>query len=284
MRSFKPQHLNALKEDLMGNGKIGRYILLTGSDQRAHEISEYFSDLRIKSHPRQHNLYLGKLSFFDQTIDIAAISSGMGGPSADIIINELFALGARRIVRVGTAGSLQPETVKVGDVVIASAAVRDDKASWDYIYKEYPATASFEWLIAANRVAGQLSAEIKTHNGVVHTKSSLYAREMGQSFLQENKTYMETMHLAGVLASEMESAQLFILASLLNARLKKEAADNIPAVVGAMLAIVGDNTPFSSNEQLISKAINSVIMLSIETVKELSYIDRQGIGLYTART
>lgn len=77
-----------------------------------------------------------------EVIDVAVISTGMGCASADIIINELYLLGDKRFIRIGTAGSLQPTKIKVGDIVIPTAAVRDEDTSTNYIYREYPAIAS----------------------------------------------------------------------------------------------------------------------------------------------
>lgn len=270
MQTIAVQHINADHEDLLGNDNIGRYVFLTGSDQRAHDISTHFNHVVVKKHPRQHNLYLGTLLNQTGDIEVAAISTGMGGPSADIIINELFLLGAKRMLRVGTAGSLQPERIKAGDIVIATAAVRDDKTSWDYIYKEYPAIASLECVLAAQRAVETLSFNDKTHCGIVHSKSSLFAREMSLSLLENNKHYMNAMHLSGVLATEMECAQLFILSSLLNSQLIQAAShDYTPILSGAILAIIGDQKPFSANKKVREATINNAIELSLETIKQL---------------
>ncbi|MDP1603106.1 MAG: nucleoside phosphorylase [Legionella sp.] len=269
--SLNVHHINATIDSLKGNHGLGRYVFLTGSDNRAREISEHFSQVVVLPHPRQHNLYLGTLSSAVGNIDVASISTGMGGPSADIIINELIIMGARRFLRVGTAGSLQPDSIKVGDSVIATGAVRDDKASWDYIYKEYPAIASLEYLIASGRAAS--ATGVNTHFGIVHSKSSLYARELHLSLIPENDNYMDSMHKAGVLATEMECAQLFVLASLMSARLLRDKADNHPVLGGCILAIIGDRTSFSSEKEVVDSAIAATILLSLETTRELFLID-----------
>ncbi len=266
---MKPQHINATREDLAGNQGLGRYVFITGSDERANLISQSFSQVTVKYHPRQHNLYIGTLEAEQGKIDVAAISSGMGGPSMDIILNELIFLGVTRILRVGTAGSLQPQRIHCGDVVIVSAAVRDDKASWDYIYPEYPAIASFEYLTAAKRAAKLFDKKINIHTGIVHSKSSLYAREMGYSLLEENNHYMSAMKKAGVVASEMECAQLFTVSSLMS------ASQTNPILSGAILAIVGDDQPFSSNQRLIQRANEAAIALSLETIRQMTVIDQQ---------
>lgn len=275
MDMIETQHINATPDDLMGNSGIGRYIFLTGSDERAREISEHFSNVRLLTHPRQHNLYLGQLSVGSKMIDVASISSGIGGPSADIVINELIILGARRFLRIGTAGSMQPDRIHVGDLVIATAAVRDDKASWDYIYPEYPAVASMECLIATHRAHAARSGAFKAHFGIVHSKSSLYAREYHYSFMEENEHYMASMHLCGVLATEMECAQLFTLSSLMSARLMRKSSHNIPIASGCILAIVGDKTSFSNDKTKVRKATENAINLGMETVRQHFLIDQE---------
>ncbi|MGQ3891371.1 phosphorylase family protein [Legionella sp. CNM-4043-24] len=262
-------HINALPEDMQGNGSIGRYWFLTGSDERARLISERFQQVRVNKHPRQHNIYLGTLPGPDgELIDVASVSLGMGGPSADIIINELLLLGARRLLRVGTAASLQAPRIKTGDLVIASAAVRDDKASWDYIYREYPAVASLDYLGAIQQ---SLQEKKSAHIGIVHSKSSLFAREFDYSLVDEHHQYMRSMTAAGVLATEMECAQLFILASLASARNPEKGVS-----AGAVLAIIGDNlTPFSEDKSLIENTINNAIELSLASTLRLAKTERQ---------
>src|SRR5476651_2489588 len=131
-RPFKPEHINATAEDFAGNHGIGRYILLPGSDGRAKEIAQHFDNLVTKSHHRAHNVYLGTLSCDGKIIDVATVSTGMGCPSMEIILHELFHLGAKRFLRVGTAGSLQP-WIKIGSIVNALASVRDENTSTRYL-------------------------------------------------------------------------------------------------------------------------------------------------------
>lgn len=272
MSLIQARHINANAEDLQGNNGLGRYLFLTGSDERAKQISLKFEQNKVLNHPRQHNLYLGTLKSDYGNIDVGAISTGMGGPSADIIINELISLGVHRFLRVGTAGSLQPHYVKVGNIVIATGAVRDDKASWDYIYPEYPAIASIEYLTAVGR-ASQALPNTPPYFGPVHSKSSLYAREFNCSRRNDNEHYMSSLRLSGVLASEMECAQLFILTSIMNATLPHDFPHQL--LSGAILAIVGDITAFSDEVELINSTIERTIDLSIETTKELFLIDRK---------
>lgn len=281
MSEFKPQHMNAAASDLLGNGERGRYLFLTGSDERAQQISERFTHPVVKRHPRQHNLYLGTMAGRQGMVDVGAISTGMGGPSADIIINELIGLGARRLLRVGTAASLQSERVNVGDLVIATGAVRDDKASWDYIYREYPAVASLEFVVAAGRALKRGNTAVKAHFGLVHSKSSLFSREFNLSITEENRHYMQGIRQAGVLATEMECAQLFTLSALLSARAQQLNPQADTILAGAILAIIGDDRAcFSDNQEKTSRAVTAAIELGLECMAEMQAIDENPGSLF----
>lgn len=282
MGSIETPHINATTDHLSGNLKTGRYVFLTGSDERARTISQHFLEPRVFTHPRQHNLYTGYILDNQQRpIEVASISSGIGGSSTDIILNELIMLGARRFLRIGTAGSLQPKRIHVGDLVVATAAVRDDKASWDYIHREYPAVASSEYLVALHRAQEALcNKKQKIHFGIVHSKSSLYAREFHYSFMKENDDYMESLQKAGVLASEMECAQIFTLSSLMSARLLHQSNKNIPVFSGCILIIVGDKTSFSAAKDRIQEATDAAIDLGIESVKQLFSFDNEKVHHY----
>ncbi|RYZ51099.1 MAG: uridine phosphorylase [Proteobacteria bacterium] len=257
---FKALHMNVEESHIQGNGKLGRYILLPGSDGRAREMAKRLLDVKVLEHSRQHNFYMGHTVVHGKKIDIGIMSSGMGCPSMDIIATELLKLGAKRIIRVGTAGSLQPKRLRVGRMVIPSASVRDDGTSRHYLDPSIPVLTSLEFLDAARLVAREQKLEQKIAIGIVHTKDSLYAREFGEGPLQaQHKVYMEHLMAAGVLASEMECAQLFTLIQIWN----KTSLDQNPSGPGvrggAILAIVGDDEPFANNEQIVNETITGTI-------------------------
>jgi uridine phosphorylase len=234
----RPVHIDAEAADFRGNDGRGRYLLLPGSRARAEAIATRFSNHTVKSHPRGHDLHLGTVGGPNGSIDVGAISTGMGCPSIDLICTELIALGAQVLLRVGTCGSLQPG-VEVGDLVVATAAVRDEGTSDHYLPREFPALAAFPLLLVAQRISGQTTA--KAHFGPVHTKDSLYARELKLGPLADkHREYERLLRQGGVLASEMECAHLFVLAQLGN---KASGVESVMA--GAVLAVIGDqSSPF----------------------------------------
>ncbi|HEY9898253.1 MAG TPA: nucleoside phosphorylase [Pantanalinema sp.] len=276
---FVPHHLNATPSDLAGNDGIGRYVILPGSDGRAKQIAEHFEDVRVLPHPRCHNLYLGRLRVGARLVDVASVSTGMGCASLDIIVNELCGLGAKRFVRVGTAGSLQPANIRAGSLVVATASVRDEATSRRYVPIEVPAVASLEVVLAAKRAAAELGLAPSTHFGVVHCKDSLFAREFGAGPLsEENHAYMRVLSASGVLASEMETAQLFILAALQDHRLRRAAEGHAHRVLaGAVLGVVGDDRPFATPEEE-RRAVDGSVALVLETIRQLA-AEELGAGL-----
>lgn len=251
---LKPFHLSLEPEDLEGNGGRGRFVFLPGSDGRAKELAASFSSCTVKSHSRAHNGYLGELQLDGKSLDVCAISTGMGAGSIEIILNELFSLGARNFLRLGTAGSLQPSTLKIGTMVAASGAVKDEGSSSHYVPQELPALASIEFLRA-------IAALEKTHGlrtGLVHSKSTLYGREFGFGARAGAHTaYLDMLSQSGVLASEMETSMLYTLGQLFarEARLKQEQH---PVFFGSILAVIGDDSPFGSEKKKI-EAVNALV-------------------------
>lgn len=256
----KALHMNIEESHMQGNGRLGRYILLPGSDGRAQDMAKKLLDLQVVEHSRRHNFYAGHTLAQGKKIDIGIMSSGMGCPSMDIIASELLQLGAKRIIRVGTAGSLQAKTIRLGHIVIPTAAVRDEGSSRHYLDASIPVLSSLEFLDVARAVAREQKITDRLALGLVHTKDSLYAREFGQGLLQpQHKLYMDHLKAAGVLASEMECAQLFTLMQSWNAKaIHKDAAG--PGIRGgAILAIVGDDEPFADNTQTVTQSVDGTI-------------------------
>lgn len=264
-------HINATPADFEGNHGLGRYVLMPGSDGRAKEIAAHFDNLQVKTHERGIHLYLGSLQTEGETIEVASIASGIGCPSMEIYLHELFQLGAKRFLRIGTAGSLQP-WVKTGDLINAQAAVRDEDTTRRYLPLEFPAVASLEITSSILLAAEQLDLFDQMHTGIVHCKSSLYAREFGVGpSNEENQHYLKLLHQAGVLASEMETATLFIQTQIYNHELQlKEESPSSQVMAGAILGIVATPLEGYNHSGKAPHVIQQTIELGLETVKILA--------------
>lgn len=248
--NFKPHHLPLEADHVHGNKGVGRVFLLPGSDGRALRIGERLKDRQVLPSDRRHNVYLGRFESESGSADIGTVATGMGCPSLDIIVSELIAMGARRFIRVGTSGSLQPKRVKAGHLVIATAAVRDEGASDRYVTRDYPAVAHADVAAALEEAAYRLGHGARVFKGVIHSKDSLFAREMGYGPRDDqNERYMAELRRMGVLASEMEAAHLFILSDVYSAEVICGTGETDPLRVvksGAVLAIIGDESAFAS--------------------------------------
>ncbi|MBU1628826.1 MAG: nucleoside phosphorylase, partial [Gammaproteobacteria bacterium] len=262
-KTFKAEHINAVEEDLAGNNGIGRYVFLPGSDGRAKQIADHFSSVTVKESSRAHNLYLGEIEHEGTKIEVASVATGMGTPSVDIIMNELIKLGAKRFLRVGTAGLLQPEFMRLGDFVIGLGAVRDEGASRNYVPLEFPAIASPEMVQALVEAARELNFPEQCHVGLMHSKDSLFAREFGEGAMAEsNHAYVNILRRAGVLASEMEASHLFTLSQLFDAQLRiKGKGCRYRILSGAICLMISDGPGFVSGEPL-RQGIEKVIEIT----------------------
>ena len=106
----------------VGKGDVGRYVILPGDPKRCAKIAKYFDDAKLIADSREYVTYTG----FLDGVKVSVTSTGIGGPSAAIAIEELTKAGADTFIRIGTCGGMQLE-VKGGDAVIATGAVRMDK-------------------------------------------------------------------------------------------------------------------------------------------------------------
>ncbi|MFK7847283.1 MAG: uridine phosphorylase [Rhodothermales bacterium] len=269
-------HITTEVGDFAGNGSYGRYVFLSGSGARAKRIAEnHFANLVIRKSDRGHDLYLGTIDVDGQSIDVASISTGMGVSSIEIILSELIFAGARRFLRIGTCGSLQPEKIRVPSAVIVTAAVRDEKASADYAPIEVPAVATPEYVEYLKKAAISSDWGAHTYCGVVHCKSTLYGREFGYSPLKEvHDSYIKNLTNLGVLATEMESSLLFILGMCHNKNVSPISINTMEAShsnkdisVGTLLAVIGDDQPFSEQKDLKSKSVEKIIEIALNFVR-----------------
>lgn len=193
---------------LCAPGDVGKYCILTGDPGRCEKIAQYFENPHFVAQNREFTTYTGTLD----GEKISVVSTGIGGPSAAIAMEELIHLGATHFIRVGTCGGIQLQ-VCAGDLIIAQAAVRQEGTTYEYAPVGYPATADFSILCALSQAADQLHAP--KHIGVVQAKDSFYGQHSPESMpiaprlLEKWQAYKQL----GVLASEMESAALFVVAA-----------------------------------------------------------------------
>ena len=226
------------------------YAILPGDPGRVLEIADYIENPRFIAAKREYTTYGG-------TIDgkkVCVTSTGIGGPSAAIALEELVRCGVHTFIRVGTCGGMQDDVLP-GDVIIASAAVRAEGTSGEYIPRGYPAAADF-YVTSALREAAVFN-NLPYHIGVVHSKDSFYGQTEPDTMPLAGalKSKWSAYIASGCLASEMEAAALFavglvrhvrvgaVLTAIWNPELQRKGAaqteytDNTRAIICAVDAI-----------------------------------------------
>ncbi len=189
-------------------GDVGRYVFLPGDPGRCETIAKWFDHPVHVTQNREYNIYTGEL--LGEKVSVC--STGIGGPSASIAMEELANIGADTFIRVGTCGGIALD-VMPGDVVVATGAIRFEHTSLEYAPLEFPAVADFEIASALKAASEELG--FRTHTGVVQCKDSFY----GQHSPEKSPVYYdllqkwESWKRLGVKASEMESAALFVVAA-----------------------------------------------------------------------
>lgn len=185
-----------------------RYAIIPGDPGRVEKIASFLEDAHQVGCNREYNSYMGYL----EGEKVLVVSTGIGGPSCAICVEELAKIGVDTFIRVGTCGGMQPE-VAPGDVVIATGAIRMDGTSKEYMPIEFPAVADFHVTNALYNAANKLG--YANHIGVVQAKDSFYGQHSPESMPNsaELLSKWEAWKRGGCLASEMEGATLFIVSA-----------------------------------------------------------------------
>lgn len=197
----------------LNRGDVGEYVILPGDPKRCEKIAAYFDNAQLIADRREFTTYTG----FINGTKVSVTSTGIGGPSASIALEELVNIGAKTFIRVGTCGGIDTN-VKGGDIVIATGAIRMEGTSKEYAPIEFPAIANLDVINSLVNASKNLNYEY--HTGVVQCKDSFYGQhspdKMPVNYELLNK--WEAWKKMGTLASEMESAALFIVGSFLKVR------------------------------------------------------------------
>ena len=197
----------------MKKGDVGRYVLLPGDPGRCEQIASYLDDPHLVTYNREYKTYTGTL--LGEKVSVT--STGIGGPSAAIAVEELVKIGADTFIRVGTCGGMNANVIP-GSIVVANSAIRAEGTSREYLPIEFPAVADHQVTCALEAAAKSLNLPCKV--GVVQCKDSFYgqhepeAQPISDDLLRRWSAWIR----GGCLASEMESAALFVLGSCRSVR------------------------------------------------------------------
>lgn len=197
----------------VGKGDVGEYVILPGDPKRCAKIASFFDDARLVGDSREYTTYTG---YLDGT-KVSVTSTGIGGPSASIAMEELYKCGAKTFIRVGTCGGMDID-VMGGDLVIATGAIRFEGTSKEYAPIEFPAVADLDIVNALVKAAKNQGK--RYHTGVVQCKDSFYGQHRPETLPNSHELLnkWDAWLKLGAKASEMESAALYIVASYLRVR------------------------------------------------------------------
>ena len=197
----------------VGKGEVGKYVILPGDPKRCEKIAAYFDDAKLVADSREFVTYTGYLN----GEKVSVTSTGIGGPSSAIALEELVRCGADTFIRVGTCGGMKLD-VCGGDLVLSMGSISMVGSRREYAPIEFPAVADFDIISALKEASDNL--KFRSHIGVVQCKDAFYGQHEPEnkpvSYELENK--WEAWLRLGTLASEMESAALFTVASYLGVR------------------------------------------------------------------
>ncbi len=239
-------------------GDVGRYCILPGDPGRVPAIAALFDDAKQVACNREFNVWTGYL----MGEKVTACSTGIGGPSASIAMEELHACGADTFLRTGTCGGIDLN-VQSGDIVVATGAIRYEHTSLEYAPIEYPAVPDLgvtNCLAQATRNLG-----LPLHTGVVQCKDSFYGQHSPEKspVYYELQAKWESWKRLGVKASEMESAALFVVAAALGCR------------CGSCFHVIWNQEREAAGlDQKMSEDTSAAVRVAVEALKLLIETDR----------
>lgn len=240
-------------------GDVGKYVILPGDPKRCEKIAKHFDNAKLIADSREYVTYTGYLD----GVKVSVTSTGIGGPSASIALEELVRVGADTFLRVGTCGGMQPEIMS-GDLVIATGAIRMEGTSKEYAPIEFPAVANLDITNALVQAAKELKK--KYHVGIVQCKDAFY----GQHEPETKPVDYELINKwnawvrLGCKASEMESAALFVVGDYLKVR-----------VGSSFLVVANQEREKLGLENPVIHDTESAIEITVQAIRNLIKQDKE---------
>ncbi|HOG22430.1 MAG TPA: nucleoside phosphorylase [Flexilinea sp.] len=250
---YKMMHLGIKK------GDVGRYVFLPGSVERATLISEYFDHPRKIAHNREFLTYSGTLD----GVLVSVTSTGIGGPSTTIAIEELFQCGADTMIRVGSCASTSP-IARIGDVMIPNGSVRMEGTGVHYLPMEFPAVPDFFLLKELEQAAIRLN--FRYNVGINICKDSFYTEVSPETkpVYYELKAKWEAYEKGGATHTCMECAPLFLAGASLGIR------------TAAVLICATNYKSYSNDDADYPRGFeHNAIKTGIEAMRSVIHKDRQ---------
>jgi len=243
----------------LAKGEVGDYVLVPGDPARTEMIAKYLDGAKEVAFSREYRTFTGSLD----GVPVSTMSTGMGGPSVAIGVEELRELGVHTFLRVGTCGAAQPE-IKMGDLVIALGSVRSEGTPNGYVPVEYPAVASLHMVNALVDAAKASGAPY--HVGIIRSVDALYSDLLPDTMPRPHvRDELEMWSRAGVLSNDMETSTLFVVA-----RMRKLRAATINLCV--------DELGAGEIHHLDPSYMDRMLKVAVDAIRRLIAQDRAAKG------
>lgn len=183
-------------------GDIGEYVLLPGDPARSDIVAKYLDQAELKANNREHRTYTG----YYKGVKVSVTSTGMGCPSAAIAAEELINIGAKALIRIGSSAALQ-EHIKIGDLLITTAAMKNEGTSKFYVPEQFPAVPDFDLTATLRQVADEYTkdTDVNVHFGISATDDAFYG---------ETPEWIQKLINLKITNIEMEASALFTVAHI----------------------------------------------------------------------
>ncbi len=232
---MKHYHINLFERELEG----AQHMFIVGDPARTEAIAQHLKDSQEIAFNREYRTFVAYIE--ENPVLIA--SMGIGGPSTAIGLEEFGKCGITTIIRVGTSGILNPR-VKLGDIVSAIGAIRDEGTTRQYLPLEFPAVAHPDVVLALRQGAFNLNLQDRFHEGIIHSKDAFWSEE--PEMIPAKKEIIERWEIwkrGKALVTEMEISTLFVLGSIRGWK------------TGGILAAIGD---FETGELILDKKAGQI--------------------------
>ncbi len=245
-------HLDLTADMLQG----ATLAIVPGDPARVERIARETDRAEYLASNREFTSWLGWLD--EQPVVVC--STGIGGPSVSIAVEELAQLGVRTFLRAGTTGAIQPG-VAVGDIIVTTGAVRLDGASLHFAPLEFPAVSDFECataLVEATRAAG-----LTPHVGITASSDTFYPGQERYDTFSGRVTArfrgsLDELQASGVLNFEMESATLFTMGATLGLR------------AGCVSGVIVNRTENETPDEEIAKGVEATtVAIVVDAARRL---------------
>ena len=235
---------------LLKPGDVSKYIILAGDPRRILRLAKYLDSYEELAYNREFRTIRGSY----KGVDITATSTGIGAPSAAICMEELIACDGKYFIRIGSGGAVQPY-IRLGDLVISTAAVREDGTSRMYVEENYPAVADLELTNAIVDTCKELG--FPYHSGPTRSHDSFY--------IDNEDELMDYWNKKNILSSDMETGIIFTLAQLRGVK----AASILNTVVEYKSDVKDGIGDYVNEESRAIEGEKREIILALETMVRL---------------